>query len=88
MLNKDSQTDLSKNTVVKEIDVRNHPCIERHDMVFGAFDELNPGEAFVFTNDHDPKPLYHKLKMKYGDPVMWEYLQKLSGKWSIKVSKK
>lgn len=74
-------------TVVKQFDVRSHPCMDRHAMVFGTFDELKPGEAFIFTNDHDPKPLYFKLKAEYTEPFMWEYLQSLPGEWIIKVSK-
>jgi len=90
-LNKDIKNvkeDVStKVTVVKQFDVRNHPCTDRRAMVFGAFNELNQGEAFVFTNDHDPKPLSFKLKAEYTDPFMWEYLQTMPGEWTVKVSK-
>src|SRR5690625_6869979 len=46
--------------VVNMFDVRPFPTAKRHDMVFDAFDELKPGEAFIFVNDHDPKPLDRK----------------------------
>lgn len=73
--------------VIKQFDVRNRPCMNRHAMVFSTFEELKPGEAFVFTNDHDPKPLYFKLEAEYSEPFIWEYLQKLPDEWIIQVSK-
>ncbi len=73
--------------VIKEFDVRSHPCIERLQLVFGAFHELKPGEAFIFTNDHDPKPLYFKIKAQTTEPFRWEYLQAVPGEFTIKVSK-
>lgn len=74
-------------TVVKEFDVRGNPCVQRRDMVFGSFEELNPGEAFVFTNDHDPRPLSYKLEEFYGVPFNWEYLKTEPGEVTVKVTK-
>ena len=73
--------------VIKEFDVRGYPCMNRHDMVFGAFDELKPGEAFVFTNDHDPRPLSYKLEAVRSEPFRWEYLKAEPGEVTVKVSK-
>lgn len=73
--------------VVKEFDVRPHPPAQRHDMVFGAFDELKAGEAFVFTNDHDPKPLYYQIEAESKEPFTWEYLQAGPDAWTVKVAK-
>ena len=30
----------------------------KHPVIFQHFDGLEQGEAFIISNDHDPKPLY------------------------------
>ena len=31
---------------------------QKHPVIFQHFDGLDQGEAFIISNDHDPKPLY------------------------------
>jgi uncharacterized protein (DUF2249 family) len=57
-------------------------------MVFTAFDELLPGEAFVFINDHDPKPLYYQIEAESQEAFTWEYLEDGPDAWKVKVAKK
>ena len=42
------------------MDVRNVVPRERHTL--DTFQGLKSGEAFVFVNDHDPKPLYYQFQ--------------------------
>lgn len=74
-------------SVVASFDVRPYPPAKRHDMVFDAFDNLNPGEAFVFINDHDPKPLYYQMEAENQIPFKWEYLSTMPEEWTVKVMK-
>jgi len=74
-------------TVVNKFDVRPYPPAKRHDMVFEAFDGLKPGEAFVFINDHDPKPLYYQMEAENSEPFKWEYLMTMPHEWKVKVMK-
>jgi uncharacterized protein (DUF2249 family) len=73
--------------VVKTFDVRPFHPAKRHEMVFDAFDELKPGEAFVFTNDHDPKPLYYQIEAESGVPFTWDYLVNGPEEWKVRVAK-
>lgn len=73
--------------VVQEFDVRPYPPAKRHDLVFDAFAALNPGEAFIFMNDHDPKPLYYQIEAESRQPFTWEYLQAGPDDWQVKVAK-
>lgn len=77
-------TDIS---VVNKFDVRSYPPAKRHDMVFEAFDELKAGEAFVFINDHNPKPLYYQMEVENDVPFKWEYLEVMPEAWKVKVMK-
>ena len=74
-------------SIVNAFDVRPYPPAKRHDMVFNAFDELKPGEAFVFINDHDPKPLYYQMEAESNEPFKWEYLETMPREWKVKVTK-
>jgi uncharacterized protein (DUF2249 family) len=48
----------------------------RHAAIFGAMDQLMPGETMRFVNDHDPIPLLNQLMARYGDGVRIEYRQR------------
>ncbi|MCZ2444613.1 MAG: DUF2249 domain-containing protein [Flavobacteriales bacterium] len=73
--------------VVNEFDVRPYEPTVRHDMFYKAFEDLKPGEAFVFINDHDPKPLYYQMEAESKHPFKWEYLQKGPEEWKVRVIK-
>lgn len=73
--------------VVNTFDARPFHPAKRHEMVFDAFAALKPGEAFIFTNDHDPKPLYYQIEAENKEPFTWEYLQAGPEVWQVKVAK-
>ncbi len=73
--------------VVNEFDVRPYTPTERHEMFYKAFEEIKPGEAFVFINDHDPKPLYYQMEAESTQPFKWEYLEKGPEEWKVRVIK-
>lgn len=74
--------------IVNEFDFRPHPPVRRHEIFYEAFAELKPGEAFVFTNDHDPKPLYYQMKAESKEAFGWEYLEEGPEDWKVRVIKK
>ncbi|HKJ44966.1 MAG TPA: DUF2249 domain-containing protein [Balneolales bacterium] len=86
---KESADDLDDTdvSVINKFDVRPYPPAERHEMVFNAYDDLNAGEAFIFINDHDPKPLYYQMEAESHDPFKWEYLETMPEKWVVKIMK-
>jgi uncharacterized protein (DUF2249 family) len=83
----DNDIDTTDMSVVNKMDVRPHPPAKRHEMIFEAFDALNPGEAFVFINDHDPKPLYYQMEAESEESFEWEYLETMPEEWKIKIMK-
>ncbi len=60
----------------------------KHPAIFDKFDSLNPGEAFIIHNDHDPKPLFYQLLAERGQTFSWEYLTNGPEVWEVKISKK
>jgi len=83
----ENDIDTTDITVVNKFDVRPYPPAKRHDMVFEAFEELKSGEAFVFINDHDPKPLYYQMEAENDQPFKWDYLMTMPQEWKVKVMK-
>ncbi len=74
-------------TVRTTIDVRNTPPPQRHPLIFQTYHALQPGEAFLLVNDHDPKPLYYQFKFEHADEFTWEYLQQGPDVWQVRVGK-
>ena len=73
--------------LVQEFDARPFPPAERHERVFHAFDALKAGQGFIFTNDHDPKPLYYQLEAESLHPFLWEYLESGPEVWKVRVAR-
>ncbi|WP_069131212.1 DUF2249 domain-containing protein [Rhodohalobacter halophilus] len=60
---------------------------KKHSTIFQTFDELNPGDAFIIKNDHDPRPLKFQFKFEREGQFEWDYLQEGPEKWRVRISK-
>lgn len=74
-------------TVKTTIDVRSTPPPQRHPLIFQTYHALQPGEAFLLVNDHDPKPLYYQFKFEHPGEFTWDYLQEGPDVWEVRVGK-
>jgi uncharacterized protein (DUF2249 family) len=72
---------------MKELNVTTIAPRERHPLIFGTFDKLPSGEAFILVNDHDPKPLYYQLLHERTGLFGWEYLEEGPGQWRVRISR-
>lgn len=70
-----------------DLDVRQLPHAVRHERIFGMVAELNPGEAFILANDHDPKPLRYQLEAMNPGQISWEYLEAGPELWRVAVGR-
>lgn len=70
-----------------ELDVRERPPAQRHELIFEAYADLDPGEGFVLVNDHDPKPLYHQFEAEAGPGFRWEYRLEEPGEFRVLIGK-
>lgn len=69
------------------IDVRQTPPPQRHPLIFGTFDGLQPGQAFILVNDHDPKPLYYQFQAEMAGQFTWDYLESGPQVWRVRIGK-
>lgn len=74
-------------TFKASIDVRCIQLQERHPLIFSAFDELEPGEALLVVNGHDPRTLYYQFQWERGGISNWQYLEKGPEIWRVQISR-
>jgi uncharacterized protein (DUF2249 family) len=70
-----------------QLDVRQIPPRQRHEMIFDTFNALRSGEAFVLVNDHDPKPLYYQFKAELEGLFTWDYLEQGPERWQVRIAR-
>lgn len=70
-----------------ELDVRTEIPARRHELIFERYSELQPGEAYVLVNDHDPKPLYYQFAAEYEGRFTWEYLDEGPEVWRVRIGR-
>ncbi len=51
----------------------------RHAAIFGALESLEDGDTMRFMNDHDPVPLLHQMRQRYGNQVAFAYVSREPG---------
>ena len=78
-----STVPLSKTTV----DVRTIAPRERHPLIFGSFDALQPGESLLLINDHDPKPLFYQFQAELPGTFTWDYVEQGPDVWQVAIGK-
>lgn len=72
----------------RELDVRTLPPPQRHPQIFGAFDALAPGDAFVLVNDHDPKPLLYTFQAERSGRFEWSVLEAGPERFRIEIRRR
>ncbi|MBK7249363.1 MAG: DUF2249 domain-containing protein [Gammaproteobacteria bacterium] len=77
----------SPSSAIQEIDVRSLIPMQRHTRIFELVDSLKPGGAFVFINDHDPKPLYYQLEAEHPKQFSWTYLESGPVAWRVRIGR-
>jgi len=71
----------------RPLDVRNVVPRERHTLIFDTFGALQPGQAFVLINDHDPKPLYYQFQAEQSGRFSWDYLEQGPEVWRVRIGR-
>jgi uncharacterized protein (DUF2249 family) len=77
----------SQPAAIPEVDIRSLIPMQRHARIFELVGSLQPGSAFVFVNDHDPKPLYYQLEAEHPKQFSWTYLESGPVAWRVKIGR-
>lgn len=81
------QTDPPSSAAPDELDVRALPHGGRHEVIFRRLNQLQPGEAFVILNDHDPKPLRYQTEALWPERFIWNYLETGPALWRVAITR-
>ena len=69
------------------LDVRSEPPARRHELIFDTYNGLQPGDAFVLVNDHDPKPLWYQFEAEHKGAYSWDYLEQGPEVWRVRIGR-
>ncbi len=70
-----------------ELDVRQLPPSQRHQLIFSSLDRLGQGSGLTLVNDHDPLPLRYQLEATRAGQFSWEYLQSGPQTWKVRIER-
>lgn len=69
------------------VNATEYPPHLKHKVIFETFNKLNPGEAMLLINDHDPKPLRFQFESMYLHRFTWEYVEQGPLTFRVKIGK-
>lgn len=78
----------SQPAAIPEVDIRSLIPMQRHARIFELVGSLQPGGAFVFVNDHDPKPLYYQFQAELTGQFSWDFLERGPEVWRVRIGKR
>ncbi|WP_008337423.1 DUF2249 domain-containing protein [Alicyclobacillus mali (ex Roth et al. 2021)] len=64
-----------------------YPPQMKHRVIFQTFDKLEPGQAMLLVNDHDPVPLFYQFQHEREGQFTWEYLERGPEVFQVKIGK-
>lgn len=70
-----------------KLDVRPLPPREKHVRIHQTFEGLQPGQAMLLINDHDPKPLYYEFSAERAGAFDWTYLESGPEVWRVRIGR-
>lgn len=57
------------------VNATEYPPQLKHKVIFETFNNLQPGEAMLLVNDHDPVPLRFQFQSMHPEKFTWEYIE-------------
>ncbi|MHA7964142.1 DUF2249 domain-containing protein [Paenibacillus sp. CAU 1782] len=57
------------------VNATEYPPQLKHKVIFETFNNLEPGEAMLLVNDHDPVPLRFQFQSMHPEKFTWEYIE-------------
>lgn len=69
------------------IDLREIPPRQRHALIFGRFDALQPGQSLQLVNDHDPQPLRYQFDDRAYAQFEWTALEAGPAVWRVQITR-
>lgn len=69
------------------VNATEYPPHLKHKVIFETFNNLQPSEAMLLINDHDPVPLRFQFESMHAGNFAWEYIEQGPTTFQVKISK-
>lgn len=69
------------------VNATEYPPHLKHKVIFQTFDKLEPGEAMLLVNDHDPVPLRFQFESMHPGQFTWEYEEQGPVTFRVRIGK-
>ena len=69
------------------VNATEYPPQFKHKVIFETFDTLNPGEAMLLINDHDPRPLSFQFQIERPGQFTWDYIEQGPETFRVKIGR-
>lgn len=75
------------NEFAATINATEYPPQLKHKVIFETFANLEPSEAMLLINDHDPVPLRYQFEAMHPGKFGWTYLEQGPDTFRVKIEK-
>jgi len=74
-------------TFAAVVNATEYPPHLKHKVIFETFNSLQPAEAMLLINDHDPKPLRFQFESMHAGQFSWEYVEQGPVVFQVRIGK-
>ncbi len=69
------------------VNATEYPPHLKHKVIFETFNNLQPSEAMLLINDHDPVPLRFQFEAMHPGKFAWDYIEQGPVRFQVKIAK-
>ncbi|SFU31228.1 DUF2249 domain-containing protein [Alicyclobacillus macrosporangiidus] len=69
------------------VNATEYPPHMKHQVIFETFDRLQPGQAMLLINDHDPVPLRYQFELERPGRFAWEYVERGPETFRVRIGR-
>lgn len=74
-------------TYAATVNATEYPPHLKHKVIFETFEKLQPSEALLLINDHNPVPLHFQFEAMHPGKFTWEYIERGPATFRVKIGK-
>ena len=69
------------------VNATEYPPHQKHKVIFETFDSLEPGQAMLLVNDHDPMPLKYQFELERAGLFAWDYIERGPVSFRVRIAR-
>ncbi len=73
--------------IAATVNATEYPPHLKHKVIFETFERLQPDEAMLLVNDHDPIPLRYQFEANHAERFTWDYIERGPSVFQVRIGK-